>query len=367
MIVRSLEIYRYSIPFLQPILFGEIAHSNRVGFVVALHSANGKIGWGEIAPLPFFSNESEEEALSQLRQLSKDIKRESWDIDEHDVLQSCTDYLQNDISPSVAFGVESGLLHLGALYNDTIPATMLSADYAREITVNSLIFGDRDSIIQKAKERIADGFQTMKVKIGRDSLENDVALIKSIRAEIGPKIQIRLDANRRYDIATARSLFDQIADCAIEYIEEPVRDYLELMQLCQETVPKVAIALDESLRSISPQSLIHLRGVTTVILKPMLLSLTKSLLFASKGKEVAMNSVISSSFETSLGLSMLSQLSSVTSYESKKACGLDTLSALNGDIVTKPLTISNGMIDVTTAFETAKSLNMSTLRRITDE
>ena len=358
MIVKTFDMYRYDIPFKQLMTFGKTTVSNRTGFVVSLTDADGNIGWGEVAPLPFFSRESEGDALNQLRQLAADINAKHWEFDDKQSVRTILDSAPSNLLPSVAFGIEAALLNL--------TSSLLIKGATPKIPINSLLFGDRDSIIRKAKEQIGDGFRTLKLKIGRDSLENDVSLIKHIRAEIGTKIKLRLDANRAYDLTTARLLFDQIADCSVEYIEEPVRDYLELMQLCRGSVPKVPIALDESLRSIRPESLIALRGVTTIVLKPMLLSLSMSLMFAERAREIGMKSVISSSFETSLGLSTLVQFAAAISANNNTAAGLDTLASLDGDIVTTSLRIDRGMIDVATAAEISESLDMSKLRRVCD-
>ena len=50
-------LYRYSRPFR-----GEV----REGVLIALETKNGQVGWGEVAPLPGFSQETLDEAIKDL-------------------------------------------------------------------------------------------------------------------------------------------------------------------------------------------------------------------------------------------------------------------------------------------------------------
>ena len=78
-----------------------------------------------------------------------------------------------------------------------------------------------DYIIREVRGYVAEGFHAVKLKIGRD-LEEDIALIKAVRQEIGPDIQLMLDANHGYDAIDAIALGRRVADQDIAWFEEPV-------------------------------------------------------------------------------------------------------------------------------------------------
>jgi D-galactarolactone cycloisomerase len=78
-----------------------------------------------------------------------------------------------------------------------------------------------DYVIQEVRERLAEGFTAIKLKIGLD-FEEDIALIRAVRAEIGPESQLMLDANHAYDAAEAIALGRRVADQNIGWFEEPV-------------------------------------------------------------------------------------------------------------------------------------------------
>lgn len=69
----QLALYRYSLPFRQPLMFKGQRLAHREGLLVSI---NGQ--WGEIAPLPGFSNESlaeaEAESLACLTAMSRGEK-----------------------------------------------------------------------------------------------------------------------------------------------------------------------------------------------------------------------------------------------------------------------------------------------------
>ena len=63
-------------------------------------------------------------------------------------------------------------------------------------------------------------------------------------------------------------------------------------------------------------------------------------------KVCGLKSVISAAFESSLGLSALAHLAGTISYE-ESVHGLDTLRYFDDDILTEPVVIKQGKIDLT--------------------
>src|SRR5215210_9539023 len=61
------DLYRYSLPFSQPLKLEGTTLYRREGLLLRLAGDDGSEGWGETAPLPGFSMESLVEAAAQLR------------------------------------------------------------------------------------------------------------------------------------------------------------------------------------------------------------------------------------------------------------------------------------------------------------
>jgi D-galactarolactone cycloisomerase len=78
-----------------------------------------------------------------------------------------------------------------------------------------------DYIVAEVKGYVAEGFSAVKLKIGFD-VDQDAALIRAVRAAIGPDIGLMLDANHGYDAIEAIRLGNLVADQDIGWFEEPV-------------------------------------------------------------------------------------------------------------------------------------------------
>jgi L-Ala-D/L-Glu epimerase len=87
----------------------------------------------------------------------------------------------------------------------------------------TLPVGSTDALVKAAVERVAEGFDVLKVKVGTDP-RADILTVIAIRDAVGPLTKIRLDANQgwteRQSIHTIRMIEDAQAD--IELVEQPV-------------------------------------------------------------------------------------------------------------------------------------------------
>jgi o-succinylbenzoate synthase len=88
----------------------------------------------------------------------------------------------------------------------------------------TLSAGGPDHLAAVAVQRVADGFSTLKVKVGTDA-DSDVARVQAVRDAVGPDVTIRLDANQGWTpdeaVTVIRAVED--ADLGVELVEQPVR------------------------------------------------------------------------------------------------------------------------------------------------
>jgi L-fuconate dehydratase len=81
--------------------------------------------------------------------------------------------------------------------------------------------GYSDEKLQRlAREAVADGFRTIKLKVGL-SVEEDIRRCRLARATVGPDIAIAVDANQRWDVQTAIDWLRPLEDVGLAWIEEP--------------------------------------------------------------------------------------------------------------------------------------------------
>ena len=82
-----------------------------------------------------------------------------------------------------------------------------------------------EECLEKSAEYIADGYKTLKIKVGYDGGGNiaaDARRVRRLREAVGDDVDIIVDANGIYDAATAIRFAEAAADCNICLFEEPV-------------------------------------------------------------------------------------------------------------------------------------------------
>jgi len=180
----------------------------------------------------------------------------------------------------------------------------------------------------------ASGCRTAKVKVADHpgSLAEDLARVEAVREALGPGGAVRVDANGVWDVDTAVSHIRWLdrAVGGLEYVEQPCRTVDELAAVRRRV--DVRIAADESIRRADDPLRVAVAGAAdvAVIKCSPLGGVRRSLQVA---EAAGLPCVVSSALETSVGLAAQLALAGALP-ELDFACGLDTLSLLDGDVVT---------------------------------
>lgn len=301
--MRRAEVWRYQIPMDAGVVLRNQRLKQREGLLVRL-THDERIGWGEIAPLPGFSDENLAETQMAL-------------LDWLDKWQAAQEVTLPDL-PSLAFGLSCALAELTGV----LPQT-------GEYRTAPLCTGDPDELILALAAM--PGEKIAKVKIGEYEAVRD-GMVVNLLLEAVPDLRLRLDTNRRWTPLKARQ-FAKYVDPAyrarIAFIEEPCQTPEQSLAFSLET--GIAIAWDESLREadfvFQPQP-----GVVAVVIKP---SLTGSLETVRQQVAAAhqqgLKAVISSSLESSLGLT---QLARIAAWLTPGVIpGLDTLDLMQAQVI----------------------------------
>jgi len=114
----------------------------------------------------------------------------------------------------------------------------------------TLSAGDADALAAAACDRVADGFDVLKVKVGTADAAADVARVRRIREAVGPGPRLRLDANQGWTRRGAVNAIRALEDCDLELVEQPVpADDLEGMAWVTDRVSTPILA-DESVYGV---------------------------------------------------------------------------------------------------------------------
>lgn len=128
------------------------------------------------------------------------------------------------------------------------PVYELLGGACRRLTIrNRFSMGAYEPAIaaRRASERVAAGFDTIKVKVGTNPA-TDVQRVRAVRQAIGSDLTLTIDANGGWDYAQAVDCLQQMSDCHVELVEQPLPrgNYTQLKSLRRETGAK--ILADES-------------------------------------------------------------------------------------------------------------------------
>jgi O-succinylbenzoate synthase len=200
---------------------------------------------------------------------------------------------------------------------------------------------------EKAYELVrASGCRTAKVKVAdpRSTVAQDCERVAAVRDALGPSGAVRIDANMAWDVDTAvRAITDlDRAAGGLEYAEQPCPT-IEDLAAVRRRVP-VRIAADESIRRAEDPLKVAVAGAADIaVLKVAPLGGVRRALEVAEA--CGLPCVVSSAVETSVGLAAGLALAGALP-ELQFACGLGTISLLEGDVCASSLSPVDGYLPV---------------------
>jgi len=125
-------------------------------------------------------------------------------------------YISDALSPSEALA----MLHAAAPGKTGRIEALLSRGYPAYTTSPGWLGYTDEKLQRLARQAVAEGFRTVKLKVGRD-LRDDVRRCRITREAIGPDVALAIDANQRWDVPAAITWLKALADFNIAWAEEP--------------------------------------------------------------------------------------------------------------------------------------------------
>ena len=249
--------------------------------------------------------------------------------------------------PSIQFGLEQAFLSL----NNDDKFIFYSSKFTEgkaSIPINGLIWmGDKIFMQQQIKQKLQQGFTTLKMKIGAIDFESELGLLKSIRNEFSSnEIEIRVDANGAFTKDNALEKLKRLSELQLHSIEQPIKkgQWQEMANLCDKS--PLSIALDEELIGIfSKQE--KLECIQTI--NPQYIILKPSLVGGIQGSNEWINIAtqhkieywITSALESNIGLNAIAQWTHTLHNPLPQGLGTGSLFMNNFD---SPLKVIQGTL-----------------------
>ena len=176
--------------------------------------------------------------------------------------------------------------------------------------------GEPDFMLQQIDQKLGEGFDCIKMKIGAIDFEQEISLLTYIRSRFAvEQVTLRVDANGAFSPENALEKLQRLADLRIHSIEQPIRagQWAAMETLCRQT--PLPIALDEELIGVREKDvLLDSIQPQHIILKPTLLGgILETQGWIRLAEERGIGWWMTSALESNIGLNAISQLASTYS------------------------------------------------------
>jgi o-succinylbenzoate synthase len=342
--IARIGIRAFDLPLARPLRVGDHLLAGRAGLLVIAEDGEGHAGIGEAAPLPGLHRESFEAAATQLLELAPQLEGCTVPEGCQALAGAFTAWLgPSELAPSVRCGIEGAVLSLLADRANLALPQLLAAAPAKRLRINGLLDGEPDALIAEAARLAGGGYAALKIKVGRRGPLEEAELTAAIRARVGAAVALRLDANRAWDLPTALGFAERVAAAKPAYVEEPVRNPLDLPLFTHHA--GIRVALDETLLPFSPDTPPPLHGVAALILKPTILGgYERGAGWVRLARREGREAVVSAAFPSAVGLALDAALAAALAPDDVH--GLGTSGVFAEDLLRAPFPVEGGGIDV---------------------
>jgi len=285
---------------------------------IRIVASDGQAGVGEAAPLPGYSSDDAASCRTALLSLEpENLERvQPWSAGE----------LLPPSAPAARFALETALVDLYARRRGRPAWSLLSealdAEDVDPVPLGMLLPSGNnvDARVEASSAAVAQGYRTLKLKLGRETFARELAGARRVRMVVGPNVALRFDANQAWSVAEAHAHLNALVELDAELVEEPTEDLAAL-----GTAP-VPLALDESLQNANAieklRPLLVPCRVCAVVLKPTALGgLGHCLALARQARALGLDVTVSHTFEGPIAFAACCALALATASRSR-ASGL---------------------------------------------
>ncbi len=261
--IVNAEAIPFRIPLKHPfkIALGTLTHSNHV--LVRMTSDSGHVGWGECTTFHSVYGYDQKSLYDVLTRYlipavlggdpedPEELHRKMDLAIPFNLMAKCgIDLAAWDLIGKVRNLPVHRLFMETGESGKTGSEEIAARKWEEDIPVTAAVgIGSPAHTAETARELVAAGFQTVKVKIGLDP-EADLARVQQVREVIGDQVRLRVDANQGYDRVSALTVLEKMEPLGLEWIEQPLPDWdLDGHAMLADRL-KTPIALDESVYTI---------------------------------------------------------------------------------------------------------------------
>ena len=293
--IEKIIVKKKGYKFFNPILTSQEKINRRDVISVKIFGDSGNCGVGGAYPLPPFT-EKASAVFFKAEELSESLKGKDFSSLEDFASNSA---IKNITFPTLRFAFETAYINLLIDSEKINEVPFINKVKSAPIKMNALISAsETSSFFSSIEEAIKNGFDTLKIKLGFSSFENELIRLGFLRT-LSNNVKLRLDINGAWQFEEAAKKIERLLQFDLEYVEDPTESFEENMRLAK--LFPGSIAFDQTVNSTEEVDLIsEIGGV--LILKPAFFgSITKAVETIDLYKQRNSKLIISSAFEDACG------------------------------------------------------------------
>ncbi|EFV74396.1 dipeptide epimerase [Cytobacillus oceanisediminis] len=221
--INTIETFRAAVPLKKPFKTALRTVETAETIVVKVTCDNGIAGWGEAPPTVVITGDSLSSIESAIHHVLKPMLVNKSLLNYEDIFQGIQSALIGNSSAKAAVDM--------ALYDCLaqqckLPLYQFLGGHKNEVETDYTVsVNGPEEMGEDAVSYVQQGFNVLKVKVGKDDILTDIERIREIRTRVGSKIKIRLDANQGWKSKDAIYAIRKMEslDLNIELVEQPVK------------------------------------------------------------------------------------------------------------------------------------------------
>lgn len=241
--ITSIEIYKLQLPLKEPFVISLGTQYNADNVLIVINTNEGITGYGECSPYMSINGESGETCFVVAQYLAQALKgKNPTQIEDCIIAMNKTIYGNTSIKSAF----DMALYDIAAQHANLPLYKFLGGEKNKTIITDMTVgIGSPEKMAADALGFMKDGFPAIKVKLGRTT-EQDVVAIKAIREAVGNQLPLRVDANQGWSVDVAIHTLQALAPYNIEHCEEPISRHSFMQLPLVKNESPIKIMADES-------------------------------------------------------------------------------------------------------------------------
>jgi L-Ala-D/L-Glu epimerase len=245
--IERIQTFKAAVPLTKPFKTALRTVTTAETIIVKITCDNGIVGWGEAPPTVVITGDSLQSIESAIIHVIKPFLIQKSLLNYELLFQGLKTILVGNSSAKAAVDM--------ALYDCLaqackLPLYQFLGGHMNQLETDFTVsVNGPEEMGEDAVSYVKQGFNVLKVKVGKDDIGTDIERIREIRNRVGYDIKVRLDANQGWTAKDAITAIHKMEDSGleIELVEQPVKaDDIEGLKQVTDHVDTLIMA-DESI------------------------------------------------------------------------------------------------------------------------